>query len=262
MLKTRIPLLQLSCWLLWGVLGCQSCDMPIASDANLQNAAANNDIPSDTLNTTANPETLLATYFEALKTRDHKTIQSLLFYTNKFYLQEPQPIIQWDLAHIEELTREEADGYDLKPNPIQEDLLVKVKVYTIDEYKKITRLQYYFLRENKQRWGFVNRIGADTCAGIFLKYGENALDFKEYKVLQQRVGQYLVQILPHIVLSVDEKTQELGKIVANRACKLTFIAPDALYCGDELVATWLPDGTLEARSVEENNETQDSLKTE
>lgn len=243
-----------------GVTICSlSCDMP--NSPVLAKEETIDSIPKETASD-LDVEGLLGRYFEALKSRDHDAIKKMLFYSNKFYLKEPQPIIKWDLERIEELSHEDAASYDLKPNPIQDDLLLFVKISTIDEYKKRTWKQQYFVRSQKGRLGFVNRIGADTCSGIYLKYGEDAIDFEEYKVLACRKGQYLVEIRPHKLIVVDEKTRELGKVVANRDTKIQFLAPDSLYCANQLLAIWRPSGLLELLPEPIKTEIPDSLKTE
>ena len=238
---------------------CLSCDLP--NSPVLTKEEALDSIPKETSGD-LDAADLLGRYFEALKVRDHDAIKKMLFYSNKFYLKEPQPIVKWELERIEELSHEEAATYDLKPNPIQDDLILFVKVSTIDEYKKRTWKQQYIVRSQKGRFGFVNRIGADTCSGIYLKYGEDAIDFEEYKVLACRKGQYLVEIRPHQLIVVDEKNKELGKVIANRDCNIQFIRPDSLYCADQLLAIWRPSGLLELSPKAVETEIPDSLKTE
>lgn len=165
----------------------------------------------------------LESYFAALEKREHKALDKMMCYPQlRFYKKEPAPIVHWRLLRREELDTEGADRYDIKPNPIKNDLLMQVRVYALDEYKKTGYEALYFLREAKNEWQFVNRIGNDSVVSVYLKYGENALDFEEYEVLYANEDFYLVKIKPYLFITIDEKARPIDKIVAEREEELIF----------------------------------------
>ncbi len=210
------------------------------------------------------PKLLLRQYFEALMRRDHKTIDEMLLFSNKFYLREPQPIMRWHLNHIEEMSEGAAKEYPIRPNPIKNDLLFHVTLYTIDEYKKTGIDVAYFLRENKGRWALVNRIKGDSCSSIFLRYGPDALDFEEYPVIGQRKGQYLVKISDSELICVDEKTKVLSQIILPRACNVLIVNNEdkGVYCLEELWVVWEPGGQLHLVSSSETQKSEEMPKVE
>jgi len=205
--------------LLFLVIACDAPpDMPrVDQQKAVPETVEKTDVPDDAA------KAILETYFAALEKREHKALDKMMRYPQlRFYKKEPTPIVHWRLLRREELNTEGADRYDIKPNPIKNDLLMQVRVYTLDEYKKTGYEALYFLREEKNEWQFVNRIGKDSVVSVYLKYGENALDFEEYEVLYANEDFYLVKIKPHLFITIDEKAKVIDKIVAERVEELSF----------------------------------------
>ncbi len=185
------------------------------------------------------PEELMKVYFDKLKTRDHKALKSLLKYPNhSFYLDEPSPMTDWKILDISELSSAEADTFQLKPNPIKGDYVLKIKQYTVDDYKKTSHLAEYIVRAEQRTYQIINRLEHPNTQTLFLKINKDGIDiFKELEVLAEKDDAYLLRASPYRLLSVNSKAKILDQLELSIDQPLSWDG-QALFRGDSLYAVW------------------------
>lgn len=187
----------------------------------------------------ANPEDLLKAYFSALKTRDHQQLKSYLKYPAlKFYVEELTPITDWEIIEISELTTAEADTFDLKPNPIKGDYLLKVKQYTVDDYKKTSYLVEYIIREEKRIYQLINRLEHPQAQSLFIELTRDGITaLEELKIIAERPNAYLLEAEPHFWISANAKAEVIDQLQAEKGAVLEF-KTNEIMLDEHLYALW------------------------
>jgi hypothetical protein len=200
----------------------------------------------------ANPEDLIKAYFSALKIRDHQQMKSYLKYPEiKFYLDELSPITDWEIIEIAELTSAEADTFKLKPNPIKGDYLLRVKQYTVDDYKKTSYLVEYIIREEKRVYQLINRLEHPKVQTLFINLTRDGItNLEELQVLAERPNSYLLKAEPHFWISINAKAMILDQLQAEKGSEFE-LKGNEIMLGDSLYATWGRDQQFDIANTEE-----------
>lgn len=187
----------------------------------------------------ANPEDLLKAYFAAIKIRDHQELKSYLKYPAvKFYVDELTPITDWEIIEVSELTTAEADTFDLKPNPIKGDYILKVKQYTVDEYKKTSYLVEYIIREEKRIYQLINRFEHPQAQSLFINLTRNGITgLEELKIIAEGPNSYLLEAEPHFWISANAKAEVIDQLQVGKGTVLELKANEIML-DEHLYALW------------------------